>query len=98
MQKKLGIAKSDTFHIMSSIKKTFFWMFLSRMVMFFIFALAGIFAIEWIFSEGAGEDPFEWVVSVVLLYVLWAIITIMAKYKPKEKLKEQNIEEIIENR
>ena len=86
----LGMVKYD-------IKKTFLWMFLSRFVMMFFFALAGIFAVEWFFSEGGGDDPFGWVFGVVMLYVLWAIIAIMAKYKPKEKQEEKNAEENIEN-
>ena len=88
----LGMVRYD-------IKKTFLWMFLSRFVMMFFFALGGIFAVEWFFSEGGGDDPFGWVFGVVMLYVLWAIIAIMAKYKPKpkEKQEEKNIEENIEN-
>ncbi len=86
----LGIIKYD-------IKKTFIWMFLSRIVMMSFFALGGILAIEWFFSEGSGDEPFGWVFGVVMLYVLWAIIAIMAKYKPKEKQIEENAEENIEN-
>ena len=88
----LGMVKYD-------IKKTFIWMFLSRIVMMSFFALGGILAIEWFFSEGGGDEPFGWVFGVVMLYVLWVIIAIMAKYKPKPKelQKEENEEENIEN-
>ncbi|MFX0142203.1 MAG: hypothetical protein ACFFDN_51670 [Candidatus Hodarchaeota archaeon] len=87
----LGIAKYD-------IKKTFIWMFISRFVMMLIFALAGIYAIEWIFSEGAGDDPYGWVLGVVFLYILWILIVIMVKYnKPKEEKKTQEAQETFSN-
>ncbi|MFX1394962.1 MAG: hypothetical protein ACFFAH_15520 [Promethearchaeota archaeon] len=87
----LGIAKYD-------IKKTFIWMFISRFVMMLFFALAGIYAIEWIFSEGAGDDPYGWVLGVVFLYVLWVLIVIMVKYKkPKEEKKTIEAQETFSN-
>lgn len=88
----LGMVKYD-------IKKTFLWMFVSRIFMMSFFALGGIFAIEWFFSEGGGDDPFGWIFGIVILWLLWLIIAIMAKYKPKPKdlQKEKNAEETIEN-
>ena len=47
----LGMVRYD-------IKKTTLWMFLSRIVMMSFFALGGILAIEWFFTEGGGDDPF----------------------------------------
>ena len=47
----LGMVRYD-------IKKTTLWMFLSRIVMMSFFALGGILAIEWFFSEGGGDNPF----------------------------------------
>ena len=72
----LGLAEYD-------IKKTFIWMFFSRILMISFYAIIGIFAITWLI--GAGDDPFGWVLGVVFLYVLWIIIAVMMKYKPKAK-------------
>ena len=72
----LGIAEYN-------IKKTFIWMLISRILMMSFYAIIGIFAIKWLI--GTGDDPFGWVFGVVFLYILWVIIAIMMKYKPKPK-------------
>lgn len=80
----LGIAKYD-------IKKTFIAMFLSRVIMMGVCALAGIFAIKWFFNEGTGQDPYGWISGIIILYIMWAIIVFMMKYKPKEKNQEAKV-------
>lgn len=83
----LGIAKYDK-------KKAFLWMFISRFVMMMIFALAGVFTLE--LFTGEQEGPFGWVFGIVMLYVLWLIIVIMLRYKPKKKdvhMENEKIEE-----
>ena len=77
----LGIAKYD-------IRKTFFYMFFSRVLMMGFCAFAGIFAIKWFFVEGTGEDPYGWISGIIILYIMWLVIVIMLKYKPKEKKQE----------
>jgi membrane protein YqaA with SNARE-associated domain len=70
------------------IRKTMVFMYIGRFGMMFIFALAGIFSIDLIFSEGTGDDQFGWVFGIILLYILWALIVVMVKYKPKKKPEE----------
>ena len=83
----LGLAEYD-------IKKTFIWMFLSRILMMSFYAIIGIFAIKWFI--GTGDDPFGWVFGVVFLYILWLIIALMVKYKPKS-IKSPKPEMLEEN-
>ena len=58
-------------------------MLLSRILMMSFYAIIGMFAIKWLI--GTGDDPFGWVFGIVFLYILWVIIAIMVKYKPKPK-------------
>jgi hypothetical protein len=61
--------------------------------MLFIFALAGVFTIELVYGEGSGEGGAEWVLGVILLYLMWLLIAAMAKLAPKvEKPVEQKKE------
>ncbi len=63
-------------------------MFFSRVIMMGVCALAGIFAIQWFFNEGTGQDPYGWISGIIILYIMWGIIAFMMKYKPKEKNQE----------
>jgi len=82
----LGMVKYD-------IKKTVFYMFIGRFIMLFVFALAGVFAIELIYAEGSGEGGTEWILGVVILYLMWLLIAVMVKISPKvEKPAEQQVE------
>lgn len=82
----LGMVKYD-------IKKTVFYMFIGRFIMLFIFALAGVFTIELVYAEGSGESGTEWILGVILLYLMWVLIAAMAKFAPKlEKSDEQHVE------
>ena len=82
----LGMVKYD-------IKKMVFYMFIGRFIMLFIFALAGVFAIELAYAEGSGEGGTEWILGIVLLYLMWLLIAGMVKIVPKvEKPAEQKAE------
>jgi len=72
----LGMVKYD-------VKKTMLWMFVSRFIMMFIFALAGVLALDYLLLEGGGESEYGWLVGVVLLYLIWALIFVMVKIKPE---------------
>ena len=74
----LGMVKYD-------VKKTMLWMFVSRFIMMFIFALAGVLALDFLLLEGGGESEYGWIVGVVLLYLIWALIFVMVKIKPEIK-------------
>lgn len=75
----LGIVEYD-------MKKTIFWMYVGRYCMMFIYALAGVFAIDWLLELTAGEGG--WVFGVLVLYLIWGMIVFMVKYKPKSKQKK----------
>ena len=82
----LGMVKYDT-------KKTVFYMFIGRFIMLFVFALAGVFTIELLYAEGSGEGGTEWILGVVILYLMWLLIAVMVKIAPKvEKPAEQQVE------
>lgn len=80
----LGMVKYD-------VKKTMLWMFISRFIMMFIFALAGVLALDFLLLEGSGDSEYGWIVGVVLLYLIWALIFVMVKIKPE--VKETTIHE-----
>lgn len=83
----LGMVKYD-------VKKTMLWMFVSRFIMMFIFALAGVLALDYLLLEGSGESEYGWIIGVVLLYLLWALIFVMVKIKPEVKeTSENNLED-----
>ncbi|MGQ4874681.1 MAG: hypothetical protein ACP6IY_11485 [Promethearchaeia archaeon] len=68
-----------------SMKKTILWMYVGRFGMFFLFGLAGIYALEGIITLLSGESgEYGWISGVVLLYLIWLIIFLMVKYKPKD--------------
>ncbi len=66
-----------------NVKKTMLWMFVSRFIMMFIFALAGVLALDFLLLEGGGDSEYGWIVGVVLLYLIWALIFVMVKIKPE---------------
>ena len=83
----LGMVKYD-------VKKTMLWMFVSRFIMMFIFALAGVLALDFLLLEGSGESEYGWIVGVVLLYLIWVLIFVMVKIKPEVKeTSEKKLEE-----
>ena len=47
------------------------------------FALAGVFALDFLLLEGGGESEYGWLVGVVLLYLIWVLIFVMVKIKPE---------------
>ena len=70
------------------------WMFVSRFIMMFIFALAGVLALDFLLLEGGGDSEYGWIVGVVLLYLIWALIFVMVKIKPElEDNSEKELDE-----
>ena len=67
----LGIVKYD-------VKKTFFWMFIGKIMMMCIMVGLGIFGLEYLLS---GDNP---LLGIVVLYIIWLMIAFMVKYKPKK--------------
>jgi len=65
----LGIVKYD-------VKKTFFWMFIGKIMMMSIMVVLGIFGLEYLLS---GENP---LLGIIVLYIIWIMIVFMVKYKP----------------
>ena len=83
----LGMVKYD-------VKKTMLWMFVSRFIMISLFALAGVFALDFLLLEGGGESEYGWLVGVVLLYLIWVLIFVMVKIKPEiNETSENNLED-----
>lgn len=68
-----------------SMKKAMVWMYVGRYGMMFIYALAGVFALDWLIDLTSSEGG--WFYGVLLLYVVWGIIAFMVKFKPKKKAK-----------
>jgi membrane protein YqaA with SNARE-associated domain len=75
----LGIVEYD-------YKKTLFWMYIGRFIMMFIYALVGLFAFNIYISE---EGPFEWLFGIIILYILWGLLVVVVKIKPKIKEKPE---------
>jgi membrane protein YqaA with SNARE-associated domain len=72
----LGVANYD-------MKKTLLWMYVGRFFMMFIYALGGVFALDWLIELTSSEGG--WVFGVVTLFLMWGIIFFMLKFKPKIK-------------
>jgi len=77
----LGMVKYD-------IKKTFFWMFLGKIIMMLIMVLLGlgfstipILAVVLDFLTEGG--PTGWITGIVSLFLMWIMIFVMVRYKPK---------------
>ncbi|MBN1802958.1 MAG: hypothetical protein JW891_15725 [Candidatus Lokiarchaeota archaeon] len=71
----LGIVKYD-------LKKTFFWMFMGKILMMLLMVLFGVFA--WNLGIFSGEGESGWILGVASLWAIWAIMLLMVKYKPKK--------------
>ncbi|MFX1397621.1 MAG: VTT domain-containing protein [Promethearchaeota archaeon] len=69
----LGMVKYD-------VRKTFFWMFVGKLIMMLIMVMFGAFA--WDLDLFSGEGEIGWIMGVGSLYVMWIIILFMVKYKP----------------
>ncbi|MHA1673960.1 MAG: VTT domain-containing protein [Promethearchaeota archaeon] len=73
-----------------SIKKTLLYMYIGKIGMFAIVVIAGIFGITWItdlLGEGSGDTGA--IVGIVLLFLMWLIIFLMAKWDTIFKKKEK---------
>ncbi len=66
-------------------KKTIFAMFIGKIVMMGVTALAGLITVDWftnlVLSEGS------WVWGVIFLYIMWLMIFIMVKINPEKEEK-----------
>ena len=72
----LGFLKYDK-------KKVLLYCFMGKIVMMVIFALLGVISLGFLslFAEGGGESG--WISGVITLYILWGIIVVLVKFKPK---------------
>lgn len=74
----LGIVQYDK-------KKVVLWMFSSRFCQFlFFYAMAGAFALDWLLMTSESSE-IGWIYGVILLYIIWGIIFLMVKVKPKSE-------------
>ena len=73
----LGFVKYDK-------KKTLLWMFVGKFFMMLLYAMAGIYTVDWILAlvDSTGDEN-GWITGVVLLYFIWFIMAFMLNYKPK---------------
>jgi L-asparagine transporter-like permease len=69
----LGMVKYD-------VKKTFFWMFIGKILMMLLMVFLGQILINLGFFD---EGPVGWIIGIGSLYVMWIIIVFMIRYKPK---------------
>ncbi len=74
-----------------SKKKTFGYMFVGKILMMLIWALAGIFSIDWLIAMAESEGGNGWISGVVLLLIVWIMMLLMMKIKPKEKAKAKPV-------
>jgi len=65
-----------------SAKKSIFYMFIGKIIMMGLMAIAGIYGIEWLLDL-AGES--SWVLGVIFLYIMWLMIFLMVKINPEKK-------------
>ena len=61
------------------MKKTLLWMYIGKLGMFLIVAIAGILSIEPILNLLGESGDSGSIVGVILLYLIWIIIAVMAK-------------------
>ncbi len=79
----LGLAKYP-------IKRTLLYMYIGKLGMFAIVVVAGIFGITWItdlLGEGSGNTGS--IVGIALLFLMWLIVFLMAKWDTIFKKKEK---------
>ena len=67
-----------------SAKKSIFYMFIGKIIMMGVMAIAGIYGIDWLLDL-AGES--SWVLGVIYLYIMWLMIFLMVKINPEKKEK-----------
>ena len=72
----LGMAKYD-------VKKTFIWMLFGKIIMMLIMALLGIFAQQFL-GLFSGEGITGLIIGIVSLYIMYFMIVLFFKFKPKE--------------
>ncbi|MCF2141684.1 MAG: hypothetical protein K9W44_16650 [Candidatus Lokiarchaeota archaeon] len=83
------------------IKKTLFWMYVGKVGMFLLVVMAGILGIEPILNllgEGGGDSGS--IAGIILLYLMWLIVALMAKWDSifkKNKKRENEVENEVEN-
>ena len=75
----LGMVKYD-------VKKTFFWMFIGKIIQMLFCALLGVFALEVALDAFSSESSSTaWISGVLLLYLMWAMVFLMIKISPEKK-------------
>ncbi len=67
-----------------SAKKSIFYMFIGKIIMMGLMAIAGIYGIDWLLDL-AGKS--SWVLGVIYLYIIWLMIFLMVKINPEKEEK-----------
>ncbi len=69
-------------------KKTLVSMFIGKIAMMLITAIAGIVGIDFILNSI--EEGGSYISGIILLYIMWVIIVFMVKFQPSDKTEEKN--------
>ena len=69
-----------------SAKKSIFYMFIGKIIMMGIMAIAGIYGIGWLLALA---EESSWVLGVIFLYIMWLMIFLMVKINPEKKKKDE---------
>ena len=72
----LGMVKYD-------VKKTFIWMFIGKILMMLLMVVLGLFLQDYL-QYFSGEGPVGLIIGIASLYIMWFMVLIFTKYKPKE--------------
>ena len=72
----LGMVKYD-------VKKTFIWMFIGKILMMLLMVFLGLFLQDYL-QYFSGEGPVGLIIGIASLYIMWFMVLIFTKYKPKE--------------
>ncbi len=68
-------------------KKVLIYCFIGKIIMMVSFALLGIVSLGFLSLFSEESSPNGWISGIITLYILWGIIVLMVKFKPK--LKEE---------
>ncbi|MHA1725397.1 MAG: hypothetical protein ACTSYC_12620 [Promethearchaeota archaeon] len=66
-------------------KKVLLYCFIGKIIMMVFFALLGIVSLSFLSLFSKESGPNGWISGILMLYILWILIVIMVKFKPKVK-------------